>query len=958
MVGIGASAGGLAALTSFLKNLPARTGIAFILAQHRSPLAKDDILIPLLKSHAAVNVVKIHDGMRIEPDRLLVPPAGRLMGVFNGRIQLFKEEPSQRERLPIDFFFRSLAEDLKEQAGAVVLSGADTDGTLGAKAVKGLGGLVIVQDPANAEFNVMPASAAQAGVADFILPPEKMPAQIIQYMKRAATTSRRGAAQGEETPQSDLEKVLLILRTNTGNDFSPYKHKTVNRRIKRRMDLQQIRRLPDYAKFLKENPKEVQELFRDLLIGVSTFFRDAEAFQAFKQELVNYIRAQPAVKKLLRFWVPGCSSGEEAYSLAMLAKEALLETGREFAIQIYATDLDGHSIEGARQGTYPLNIASDVPEERLSRFFSRTDAGYKIRSEIREMIVFSVQNVLQDPPFSRLDVICCRNLLIYLKMPAQKRVLALFHYALVEGGLLFLGTSESLGNLTDLFHEQDKKWRIYLRKVSHVSHGLYSRSTPFAFSRADTADQAGNDVEPGQAPAPNPRIIAERFILEKCTPAAVLATQSGEILYIHGRTGKYLELAPGKPAANIFTMAREGIKADLTAAVGLAASTKKDVSLRHLAVKIDGGIQHAQLTVHFVTTAPNGQSLLLVSFADVDKPRCRKKAELTEGGGQKSRYVQELELELQAMRENLRTVSEEYATTTEELKSMNEELQSSNEELQSTNEEVETAKEEMQSINEEQVTLNSELQSKIDELSHVNNDMSNLLSGTDIATLFLDADLNIKRFTPATQRILNLIHSDVGRPVSHIATNLNYVSMVDDARQVLETLRSKEFEVWAKDGAWYQMRILPYRTVDNVIEGLVLTFNDITKLKMTEKRGAQALGLLGGIMNVMQTPLLVLDGILRVTMANHAYCMGFQTTPREIVGQFLFEVGNGIWDVPDLREALKNARQGRPVTENVVVEHDVAGFGTGALRVDVRLIAVEGEESANILLTFAKEGSG
>lgn len=904
-----------------------------------------------------MDVVEIHDGMPIEPDRLLVPPPGHLMGIFNSRIQLFKEEPGQRERLPIDFFFRSLAEDLKEQAGAVVLSGADTDGTLGVKAVKGMGGLVIVQDPANAEFNIMPASAAQTGVADFILPPEKMPEQIIQYMNRAALAPKIVPSRSEEVPQSDLEKILFILRANTGNDFSPYKHKTVIRRIKRRMDLQQIDRLPDYAKFLKENPKEVKDLFRDLLIGVTTFFRDTEAFQALKQELIAYIKGQPKVKKLLRFWVPGCSSGEEAYSLAIVAKEAILETGREFTIQIYATDLDGQTIEAARQGFYPPNIVSDVPEERLTRFFSKIDTGYKIRSEIREMIVFSVQNILQDPPFSRLDVICCRNLLIYLNVPAQRRVLALFHYALAEGGLLFLGTSESVGNLTDQFHEKDKKWRLYQRKASPSSHALYSQSNHFALPRTEAAERAEAEAEAGQGTSPDPRIITEHYILEKCAPAAILVTQTGEILHIHGRTGKYLELAPGRPAANIFTMAREGLKADLTAAVGLAASTKKDVAMRHLAVRLNGGVQHVMLSVHFVSTAPSGQSLLLVSFADMDKPKRKKKAEQGDGSGQKSRYEQELELELQGMRENLQAVSEEYATTTEELKSMNEELQSSNEELQSTNEEMETAKEELQSINEEQITLNSELQSKIDELSHVNNDMSNLLSGTDIATLFLDADLNIKRFTPATQRILNLIHSDVGRPVSHIATNLNYESMVEDARQVLDTLRSKEFEVRAKDGAWYQMRILPYRTVDNVIEGLVLTFNDITKLKMTEKRGTQALSLLEGFMNATQDPLVALDGTLRVTMVNHAYCQLFQTSSEKTVGQEFFEMGNRMWDVPSLREALEKDREDKPLTEEIPVEHDVPGFGKRMLRVSKRQIPGQGEEDANILLTFAKEPS-
>ena len=479
VVGIGASAGGLAALTSFLKNLPRATGIAFILAQHRSPIAKDDILIPLLKTHALIDVVEIRDGMPLSPDRLHVPPPGNLMGVFNGKLQLFKEEPGQRERLPIDFFFRSLGEDLKEQAGVVVLSGADTDGTLGVKAVKGLGGLVVVQDPESAEFNVMPASAANTGMADFILAPQDMPETIIKYMRRAATATTHIPNRTEDLPQGGLEKILFILRSGTGNDFTFYKHKTILRRIKRRMDLQQIDRLADYAIYLKQNPAGVQDLFKDLLIGVTNFFRDPDAFQAMKLELVAALKAQPRTKKVLRFWVPGCSSGEEAYSLAMIAKEAILETEREFTVQIYATDLDSQTIDAARQGLYPLNIASDVPPDRLERFFSKSETGYKIRSEIREMIVFSVQNILQDPPFSRLDAICCRNLLIYLNPIAQKRVLALFHYALQDNGILFLGTSESVGSPGDMFQEKDKKWRIYLRRPSPTPPNPVYPDEPF-----------------------------------------------------------------------------------------------------------------------------------------------------------------------------------------------------------------------------------------------------------------------------------------------------------------------------------------------------------------------------------------------------------------------------------------------------------------------------------------------
>jgi two-component system CheB/CheR fusion protein len=950
VVGIGASAGGLSAVTAFLNNLPAKTGVAYILAQHRAPTVKDDILISLLKNQAAIAVVEAGDGAPLMPDVLHVPPAGYLMGVFKRRMQLFKEEPGQRERLPIDFFFRSLGEDLKEQAGAVVLSGADTDGSLGIKAVKGLGGLVVVQDPATAEFSIMPASAAQTGVADFILPPEKMPERIVGYFKRMAAAPGADISKIAESPQNDLDKILLTLRANTANDFSSYKSKTVLRRIKRRMDLHRIDRMRDYNKLLKENPKETQDLFKDLLIGVTTFFRDPEAFTALKEELKAYLAAQPKAKRLLRFWVPACSSGEEAYSLGIIAKEAILESGRDFAVQIYATDLDSQTIDIARQGLYPPNIAQDVPGERLARFFLKTEAGFKIRPEIREMIVFSVQNVLQDPPFSRLDLVCCRNLLIYLNPSAQHRVLSMFHYALLEDSLLFLGTSESVSNLSSLFQEKDKRWRIYTRVPSMRASYIVGQSSLFPLPMAANSETGRHAVEP--AAIIDLKSVAERFILDNCTPVSLLVTQTGEILHTMGKTGKYLELPPGKPATNIFAMAREGLKAELTTAIGLASSLKNEPVTRHALVKVNGGSQALAVSVRYVMTSATGHNLLLVSFQDMDKPKKRKKAG-SANGTLKSSYDLEMEQELQAMRENLQAVSEEYATTTEELKSMNEELQSSNEELQSTNEEMETAKEELQSINEEQVTLNSELQSKIDELSVVNNDMTNLLAGTDIATLFLDTELNIKRFTPATQKILNLIHTDIGRPVSHIATNLNYESMVEEARQVMDTLRSKEIEVRHKDGAWYQMRILPYRTMDNIIAGLVLTFNDISQLKISEQKANDALRLAENIVDAVEYPLVALGTDMTVVMANAAYYRAFKSSPKDTVGRAFLELGHGVWDAPRLWARLEEAIREKKSFDNFALEYAGPGGTKGKMLLNARLIETAAGEGTRFLLAFS-----
>ncbi len=953
VIGIGASAGGLAAIIALLEGLPEKTDMALILAQHRAPTAKGDILVPLLQKNTTLEVVEITDGTTLEPNRLFVPPAGHLMGVFNGKLQLFKEELHKRERLPIDFFFRSLAEDLHERAAAVVLSGADTDGSLGVKAIKEHGGMVMVQDPASAEFNTMPASAVATGMADFILPPKDMAGELTRYLHRAAIVPVLKMETKGDHPSSGLEKILLVLRTMTGNDFSPYKHSTILRRIKRRMDVQQIDRMHDYANYLKTNDEEVRALFRDLLIGVTSFFRDPEAFQTLKQVLRDYLTAQPLMKKVVRLWTPGCSTGEEAYSLAITVREAMQDVGKIFAIQIYATDLNDLAIEVARQGLYPLNIAADVPPKTLERYFSRSDAGYRIKKEIRETVVFAVQNVLQDPPFSRLDIVCCRNLLIYLNQDAQKKALTYFHYALQDGGLLLLGTSESIGLVGDLFDERDRRWRIYARRPTMKAPLFFPNTSRLRSVQAkDNTDHALAVADPDRQVL-DPCAISEHFLLEHCVPVSVLISQSGEILHIHGRTGPYLELPPGRPAHNIISMAREGLKTELAAAIGMAAAQKKDVELRHVRMQTAAKGIGVAVAVRYVMSDASGRVLLLVTFSDVPAPkRGRRSTSQPLEGGEDPR-IQEQDRELQHLRESMQSVVEEYETSSEEFKSTNEELQSANEELQSTNEEIETAKEELQSINEEQIMLNSELQSKIEELSHVNNDLANLLSGTHIATLFLDMQLNVKRFTPAIKTIMHLISVDIGRPISHIASNLEYGGMMEDARQVLDTLQSTSREVRTKDGAWYLMRILPYRTLENVINGLVLTFGDITAVKRSEALARKAQNLAEGVISTIREPLLGLDAGYIVTMANPSFYHMFAVTPEVTLGRSLFSLADGRWDLPKLHTLLEGLGQDKEDVEDFKMDFTPPGKTPVPMLLNVRLIRDQHDGTVSILLAFS-----
>ncbi len=839
IVGIGASAGGLAAFEAFFSGMPADadTGMAFVLVQHLAPDHKS-ILADLIGRYTRMQVFEVEDGMVVRPDCAYIIPPNRDMALLNGALQLLEPASPRGQRLPIDYFFRSLAQELRERAIGIVLSGTGSDGSLGVRAIKDEGGMVMVQRPDSAEFDGMPKSAIATGAADCELLPAEMPARLVAYALHAYDHS--AAAVPLSRVENALAKISILIRAQTGHDFSQYKATAISRRIQRRMALQQIDSLDGYVRYLQQAPAEVAALFRDLLIGVTKFFRDTEAFAALEQRVIPRMFEGRPAGAVVRVWSPGCSTGEEAYSLAMLLVEHMETLKQNYPVQVFATDIDSRAIATARSGLYPASIAADLSPERLARFFGSEAVGgaYRVQKRIRDLLVFSEQDMIKDPPFSRLDLVSCRNVLIYMGRELQRRLLPLFHYALNPGGFLFLGTSETVGDFGELYAVLDRDAKIYQRREVHA--GARPRILP-AVTSADKAllRPAGRTAPPAK---PSLRELTEQALLQRATPSAALVTGAGDILYLHGRTGRYLEPAPGEAGLNVLKMAREGLRNELAAALRGAAQNRQSVRAPRLRVKTNGDYTAVDVAVHPLTADPAepiASALYLVTLEEA-LPAAPEPAQVAavaavaaDGGAEPDADagVAALREELRARDETVRRLRDELDTSTAELKSSNEEMQSVNEEMQSTNEELETAKEEMQSVNEELSTTNAELQSNLTEQSRANNDMNNLLAGTGIATVFVDRQLRILRFTTAAREIIKLIPGDTGRPVGDITSELvGYDRMVADLRAVLDTLVPVAVEVQTTAGKWYMMRIQVYRTMDDTIEGAVITFVDITDL--------------------------------------------------------------------------------------------------------------------------------
>jgi len=854
IVGIGASAGGLAAFEAFFSGMPPDTepGMTFVLVQHLAPDHKS-ILAELIQRYTRMQVFEVEDGMIVEPNCAYIIPPGYDMAFLNGALQLFEPFAPRGQRMPIDFFFRSLAQDQGERAIGIVLSGTGSDGTLGVRAIKGGGGMVMVQTPESTEYDGMPRSVIATGLADYEQPPIEMATTLIAYSLHAFKKNKSDDTITETNFVNVLNKIFIIVRDHTGHDFSSYKPNTIRRRVERRMAVHQLDNIEDYLKYLQQSDVETGALFKDLIIGVTNFFRDTDSFNSLNENSIPKLFAGKKTGSLVRVWSAGCSTGEEAYSIAILLQEYIESTRQNFVTQVFATDIDPDAIAYARAGIYPSSIAADITPERLERFFTPEPSGsgrevqtYRINKNIRDMLIFSEQNIIKDPPFSKIDLICCRNLMIYLSVDLQKKLIPLFHYALNPDGFLFLGTSESVGEFTNLFQLIDRKSKLYLRKnitfsARHVTGGNYFPPVP----HTDAATSV--PVEKNIKDKFSMRELAEQVLLKQLAPPSALVNGQGNIFYLHGRTGMYLEPVEGEVGGyNIIKMAREGLRHGITITLRKAVQTREVTSLQNLSVKTNGSFTTVNLTVCPAAIDDKksiSDQMYLVVLEEVkssgpvqDGKNTSQQDDIADADDDSSTHnnldslVATLRDELRTKEEYLQTTIEELETANEELKSSNEEMQSVNEELQSTNEELETSKEELQSVNEELSTVNNELTTKVTDLSRANNDMNNLLAGTGIATVFVNHQMQILRFTPTASELINLIQNDIGRPVNHILTNLSdYDNLQADIQSVLDTLIPKSIEVKTVKGDWYRMTISPYRTLDNIIEGAVITFVDITQ---------------------------------------------------------------------------------------------------------------------------------
>jgi two-component system CheB/CheR fusion protein len=769
-------------------------------------------------------VINIQDGVEVQGDTVYVAPPETNVALLHNVLHLLEPVDKQGRWMRIDFLFRSLAEDQGDKSIGIVLSGMGTDGTLGIKAIKESGGLIIAESPESAQSAGMPKSAIATGMTDFVLPPEQMPEELVNYVHYLKTTSSPTDEALTRQQEDTLQKVSIILRSATGHDFSQYKNTTMGRRVERRMVIHSINKPADYIRLLQEDQSEVETLFHELLIGVTSFFRDPEAFDALEKRVIPRLFDHRPADRSIRIWVPGCSTGEEAYSIAILIRQQMDRVGQEFDVQIFATDIDERAIDRARQGLYPPNIELDVPSQYLRRYFTQEGQNYQIVKQIRDMVIFAEQSVTKDPPFSKMDLISFRNVMIYFDPSLQRMVIPMLHYALASNGYLYLGTSETLGEYEYLFKALDRKHKIFERSGSSLTRpGVPTQATIWTSERK----RFGPAIPEKKRSL---KEMVERMLLADYTPPAVIITPTGEILYFHHRTGNYLEPTTGDAGVHILSMAREGLRLPLTGALRKVVNQNEEIVYSNLKVQIGNHIETVTLRIRPIEMPEDMRGLILVAFEPgVTVPEVPREPGDIEAIADGDQRMLELERELQSTQEYLQATIEELEAANEEMKSTNEEYLSANEELQSTNEELETAKEELQSVNEELQTVNAELQAKNEILAQSNADLSNLLSNIEIAIIFLDQQLRIKRFNPAATQIINLISTDVGRPINHLVSNLMYDRLIDDIRDVLNTLIPKDVKVQLRNDGWYLMRIRVYRSANNAVDGIILIFTDLAE---------------------------------------------------------------------------------------------------------------------------------
>jgi two-component system CheB/CheR fusion protein len=950
IVGVGASAGGLEAFTQLLKALPTDTGMAFVLVQHLAP-THASALAEILSRVTRMPVTEVRDEPKVEPNHVYVIPPDQSMIMVDGNLQLQPRE-SRGVHHPIDRFFRALAEHQGHQAIGVVLSGTATDGTIGLEAIKAEGGITFAQDN-TAQHEGMPHSAIASGCVDFVLPPGEIAREIVRIGQHPYTRERpvpSPAAPGSNntrgaTDAIDLCQVVKLLRHATGVDFTDYKSNTLYRRVTRRMVFQKMDGLAEYVRFLQCSPAEVEALYQDILISVTSFFRNNESFEALKTKVFPRLLNGRPPHEPVRIWTLGCSTGQEAYSLAIAFTEAAEAAGTSVSLQIFATDLNAAGIETARAGIYPKDIAQDVSPERLRRFFTNSDSQYRIAKSIRDACVFSRHNVLADPPFSRIDMISCRNLLIYLEPVLQRRIMPTLHYALNPSGFLWLGGAEAIGGYRDLFEAEDAKHKIYVKKPSS-SH----RHGPFPLQHRGSPRAPFTPIAVRSTGATELHSEADRILLTKFAPPGVLVSAELEILQYRGDTGPYLAPTPGRASLNLLKMLREGLLVAVRAAVLRARKENLPVREESLQVKSNGGFREVAIEVIPLKGHETQEGGFLILFEDADRNRSDHTvdapvaSQVGRNGDTVNLDNARLTQELFATRDYLQALIEQQETANEELQSANEEIQSANEELQSTNEELETSKEEIQSSNEELATVNDELNNRNAELGRINNDLVNLLDSIETAIIMLGPDLRVRRFTPMAEKLLNLTPADLGRPFADIKLNLDGISDLDQLfADVLDSITVKERDVRDKHGRWYSLRIRPYRTLDNKTDGVVVNLVDVDTLK-------RAQAYTESIVATVREPLLVLDSDLRVRTASHAFYEIFHVSPHETENQLLYELGNGQWNIPALRSLLGEILPRDSQVNDFVVKHEFEQIGARTMMLNARRLIQADDQSPLILL--------
>ena len=939
IIGIGASAGGLEAFTQLFRSLPADPGMAFVLIQHLAP-AHESMLTELLSKTTAMPVKEVKDGMTVDPNNVYVIPPDKEMIIFQGVLHLMPRGQTKGQYMPIDSFLRSLAQDRRNNAIAVILSGSGSDGSFGIRAVKGEGGIVFAQDE-TAKYDGMPKSAIDTGCVDFVLPPDKIAAELMRIMRHPYLAAVRHGETVQIMPEQEnnLNKIFIMLRSANGVDFTSYRRSTIMRRINRRMLLQKIEGMEKYVAYLKENPSEIETLYQDILINVTSFFREPEAFDALKRSVFPHIVNKASVESPVRIWVPACSTGEEAYSVAIALIEYMDDNKISRPVQLFATDIDDIAVEKARKGIYPENISRDVSPERLRRFFEKTGGGYVINKFVREMCIFAKQNMVKDPPFSKIDLISCRNVLIYFGPELQKKVIRILFYALNPQGFLMIGPSETVGEFGGLFSVVDKTHTIYAKKAEQLRPYFETPAVEY-----DKEKAVGKKAEVQPAGVFDIQKEADAIVLTKYSPAGFVVNDALKILQFRGDAGPYLRPAPGRASLDLLKMVSEDLVAELRTAFHQAK--KEGVPVRKERHRVEQGklINYINIDVVPFRAPASGEHCFLVLFEEAGKSSIAGaggKPARTAKGRPGDEEIVRLRQELAASKEHLATVTQEYDAANEELRALNEELQSSNEEMQSINEEMETAKEELQSTNEELTTVNDELQSRNEETTQLNNDLFNVLRGVEIPILILGNELQIRRFNDAAARLLNLIPSDAGRALGNIRTNINIPDLEQMVIDTINTLAVKEKEVQDMGGRWYSLTIRPYKTVDHRIDGVLITLVDINEIKRNLLRVEEAYDYANAIVDTVREPLLVLAPDLRVITANKSFYESFQATPGETENRFIYDLGDRQWHIPELRNLLEKVLPEDKSFSDLEIELELPNIGRRVMVLNARKIYLE-----------------